>query len=83
MANYGKTSRHFIVPYKQHLEDNKQGISIKGVSSSIRDRIKYTGHSASIDSFCILGKVSNKLDLFIHKSFLNLGIAYSIGITPT
>ena len=36
---YGKTSRHFIVPWRELLQVNKKGESIKGVSSLIRDHI--------------------------------------------
>ena len=57
---------------------NKKGRSIKGlkyvdgISSSIRDRIKSTGNSASIDDFCIIDNVGNELDLLIHESLLIL-----------
>ena len=50
-THYEKTSRHFIVRCIEHLGVNKQGKSVKGVSSSIRDHINETGHSASINSF--------------------------------
>ena len=32
------------------------------------DHINNTGHSISIEDFCILDKVGNKLDLLIHES---------------
>ena len=37
----------------------KRGKTIKGVSSSIRDQVNSTGHSASVEDFCILDNVSN------------------------
>ena len=67
---YGKKPRHFIVRCREHLGINKEGISIKGASSSIREHINETGHAASIDDFCILEKASNKFDLLIHDSLL-------------
>ena len=51
---------------------NMKGISIKGASSSIRDRINETGHAASFDDFCILDKANNNFDLLIHESLLIL-----------
>ena len=69
---YGKTSRHFIVRCREHLGVNKKGKNIKGVSSSIRDHIKDTGHNASIDDFCIIDNTSNEFDLLIHESLLIL-----------
>ena len=69
---YGKTSRHFITRCREHLGINKKGNSIKGISSPIRDHINDTGHSASIEDFCILDKVGNELDLLIHESLLML-----------
>ena len=69
---YGKTSCHFITRCREHLGINNKGNNIKGVSSSIRDHINYTGHSASIEDFCILDKLGNELDLLIHESLLIL-----------
>ena len=69
---YGKTSRHFIVRCREHLGVNKKGKSIKGAPSSIRDHIVSTGHSASINDFCIINTASNELDLLIHESLLIL-----------
>ena len=51
---------------------NKKGKSIKGAPSSIRDHIVNTGHSASINDFCIINTASNELDLLIHESLLIL-----------
>ena len=48
---YGKTSRYFIVRCREHLGINKKGKSVNGASSAIRDHIKDTGHSASLDDF--------------------------------
>ena len=59
---YGKTSRHFIVRCREHLGTNKNGKTIKGVSSSIRALINHTGHSASVEDLCILDNVNNELD---------------------
>ena len=50
----------------------KRKENIKGVSSSIRDHIKDTGHNASIDDFCIIDNTSNEFDLLIHESLLIL-----------
>ena len=69
---YGKTSRHFVIRYREHLGINKKGISIKGASSSIRDHINETGHAASFDDFFILDKANNNFDLLIHGSLLIL-----------
>ena len=69
---YGKTSRHFIVRCREHLGINKKGNSIKGVSSAIKDHINDTGHSASLDCFCIIDNAINELDLLIHENLLIL-----------
>ena len=69
---YGKTSRHFIVRCREHIGVNKNGKSIKGAPSSIRDHIVSMGHSASINDFCIINTASNELDLRIHESLLIL-----------
>ena len=48
------------------------GKNIKGASSAIRDHIKDTSHSASLDNFCIINKTNNELDLVIYESLLIL-----------
>ena len=40
--------------------------------SSISDRVKQTGHTASIGYFCIISKTDNSYDLLIHESLLLL-----------
>ena len=67
---YGKTSRHFIDRCREHLRVNQKGIDIKGVSFFIRDHTNDTGHSASIDYFCITDNASSELDVLIHESWL-------------
>ena len=53
-ASYlGKKSRHFVVRCREHLSVNKQGKSIKGVPSSLKDHINFTGHAASSENFKI------------------------------
>jgi len=70
---YGKTSRHFIVRCREHLGINRKGNSVKGaVKSAITDHVNDTGHSASLDDFCIIDKVNNELELLIHESLLIL-----------
>ena len=69
---YGKTSRHFIIRCTEHLGINKKGNSVKSTSSAIGDHIKDTGHSASLDNFCIIDRTNNELDLIIHESVLIL-----------
>ena len=69
---YGKTSRHLIGRCREYLGVNKKGKSIKGVSPSFRDHISNTGHSASIDDFCIIDNADNQFDLLIHDSLLIL-----------
>ena len=69
---YGKTSRHFIVCCREHLGLNKKGGSVKDTSSASRDHIKDTGHSASLDNFCIIDRTNNELDLLLHGSLLIL-----------
>ena len=71
-AYYGKTSRHFIVRCREHLGISKKDNSVKGASSAIRDRIKHTGHSASLDDFCIIDKTTNEFDLVMYESLLIL-----------
>jgi len=39
---------------------------------AIRDHIKYTGHSASLDNFCIIDRTNNEHELLIHESLLIL-----------
>ena len=68
-TNYGKTSRHFIVRCREHLGIRKSN-SVKGASSAIKDHVKDTGHSASLDDFCIIYKANNELELLIHESLL-------------
>ena len=70
VTHYGKTSRHFNVGCREHLGINKKGSSVKGASSAIRDHIKDTGHSSSLDNFCIIDRTNNELDLLIHESLL-------------
>ena len=41
----------------------------EGASSTNRDHIKDTGHSAFLDNFCIIDRTNNELDLLIHKIF--------------
>ena len=65
---YGKTSRHFIVRCREHLGINKKGNSVKVTLSAFRDHIKDTGHSASLDNFCIIDRTNNELELLIHES---------------
>ena len=69
---YGETSRHFIVRSGEHLGSNKKGNSIKGISLGIRGHINDTGHSASLESFCITHRTNNELDLLINKNLLIL-----------
>ena len=69
---YGKTSRHFIVRCREHLGINRKGNSVKGAASAIKDHVNDTGHSASLDDFCIIDKVNNKLEFLIHESLLIL-----------
>jgi len=71
---YCKTSHHFIVRCREHLAINKKGNSIKGVSSVIKDHMNDTGHSASLENFCIIDRTNNELDfdLLLHESLLIL-----------
>ena len=64
--------RHFIVRRREHLGVNKQGKSIKGVPSSIKDHVNSTGHAASFEDFDISDKSNNNFDLLIHESLLIL-----------
>ena len=50
---------------------NRNGREIVSSSpSSIRDYVKQTGHTASIDDFRVISKSSNSYDLLIHESLL-------------
>jgi len=69
---YGKTSRHFIFRYREQLGINEKRNSVKGASSAIRDHIKDTVHSASLDNFCIIGRTNSELDVPVHGSLLIL-----------
>ena len=70
---YGKTSRHFIVRCREHLGINIKGNNVKGaVNSAIKDHVKDTGHSVSLDDFCIIDKANNELELLINESLLIL-----------
>ena len=69
---YGKTSRRFIARCREHLAIYKKAKAIKGVSSSIRDHVSSTGHSASVEEFCILDSACTELDLLMHESLLIL-----------
>ena len=42
--------------------NSKKGNSVKGASPAIRDHIKDTGHSASLDNFCIIDRTNNELE---------------------
>ena len=61
-----KTSRHFIARFREHLGVNKKEKSIRGVSSSIREFIKDTDHSSSIDNFSTVDNADNELGLLIY-----------------
>ena len=69
---YGRTSRHLIVRCRAHLGINKKGNSVKGASPAIRDHIKDTGHSGSLDNFCIIDRTNNELDFLVNESLLIL-----------
>ena len=72
LLTMAKTARHFIVHCREHLGINRKGNSVKGASSAIRDHIKDTGHSASLDDFCIIDKTNNELHLLIREGLLIL-----------
>ena len=56
---------------------------LKAFSSSIRDHVSSTGHSASVEDFCILDNLRNELDLLIHEGLLILrDVPHSISKIP-
>ena len=68
---YGKTNRNLLIRCNEHLGINRNGRELSSPSpSSIRNHIKQTGHTASIDDFSVISKTSNSYDLLIHESLL-------------
>ena len=68
---YGKTKRNLLIRCNEHLGINRNGRELSSPSlPSIRDHIKQTGHTASIDDFSVISKTTNSYDLLIHESLL-------------
>ena len=68
---YDKTNRNLLIRSNEHLGINRNGREIVSSSpSSIRDYVKQTGHTPSINDFRVIRKSSNSCDLLIHESLL-------------
>ena len=68
---YRKTNRNLLIRCNEYLGINRNGHEIvSSRPSSIRYHIKQTGHTASIDDFCIISKSNNSYDLLINESLL-------------
>ena len=66
---YSETNMNLLIRCNEHIGINRNGREIVSLSpSSIRDHVKQTGHSASIEDFRVISKSSNSYDLLIHES---------------